>query len=399
MKVMVSCGEPSGDVYAAALTEALRRRDPEADVFGFGGQRFHAAGGRLVGDFSGFSVTGLTEALRVLPRSLSMLRRLTRAARHERPDVFVAIDFPDFNFRLMAQVHRLGIPIVYYVSPQLWAWRPGRMATMKRYVDRVLVIFPFEEQIYASAGVAAEFVGHPLVDSTTVNEPREAFLGGLGLDPAAPTIALLPGSRRNELHRIVPTMAASLPLIRDRVPDVQFVVACAPNLPDTLFAPLIDLPASQAGAVPRPAVLVQGRTDDVIASADAVITASGTATVQCALHERPMVVVYRLSALSYRLGKPFVKVDTYAMPNLVAGARVVPELIQDEFTPAAVAREVVSLLTDRERYERTRAALRDVRERLGRPGASGRAADAVLAVGRRHGDDNRQRSARDGTGR
>src|SRR4051812_8113114 len=151
MKIMVSCGEPSGDVYAAALTDALRQREPGVDVFGFGGQQFAAAGGRLIGDFSGFSVTGLTEALRVVPRSLAMLRRLTEAAREQRPDVFVAIDFPDFNFRLMAQLHRLGIPIVYYISPQLWAWRPGRMATMKRYVDRVLVIFPFEEQIYRDA--------------------------------------------------------------------------------------------------------------------------------------------------------------------------------------------------------------------------------------------------------
>ncbi len=383
MRVMVSCGEPSGDVYAAALAHALREREADVDLFGFGGDRFRAAGGRLIGDFSGFSVTGLTEALRVVPRSLAMLRRLTDAARAHRPDVFVAIDFPDFNFRLMAQIHRLGIPVVYYVSPQLWAWRQGRMATMKRHVDRVLVIFPFEEQIYRDAGVAAEFVGHPLVDSTRVTEPRAAFLAGLGLDPSAPTVALLPGSRRNELHRIVPTMAESLPLIRREVPRVQFVVACAPNLPDGLFAPLGAAMAA-GGAVARAPVLVHGGTDDVIAAADTVITASGTATVQCALHERPMVVVYRLSSLSYRLGKPFVKVDTYAMPNLVAGSRVVPELIQDDFTAPAVARETVSFLTDGERYARTRDALRTVRSRLGAPGASGRAAAAVLDVARRH---------------
>jgi lipid-A-disaccharide synthase len=394
MKVMLSCGEPSGDVYAGALVEALRRREPAVEAFGFGGQHFRAAGGHLVGDFSGFSVTGLTEALRVVPRSLAMLRRLTAAARERRPDVFVAIDFPDFNFRLMAQMHRLGIPVVYYVSPQLWAWRPGRMKTMKRYVDRVLVIFPFEESIYADAGVAAEFVGHPLVDTIRTGPPRADFLRGHGLSATAPTVALLPGSRRNELHRIVPTMAAALPLIRERVADVQFVVACAPNLPEALFAPLVaaggtvslqeDSTRRDAAATAddRRPVLVHGRTDDVLAACDVVITASGTATVQCALHERPMVVVYQLSPISYRLGRPFVKVDTYAMPNLVAGTRVVPELIQDDFTAANVAAETISLLTDRGRADGMQDGLRGVRERLGAPGASTRAADAVIAVAR-----------------
>src|SRR6185369_16463079 len=198
------------------------RREPEADIFGFGGPRLAAAGGRLIGDFQGFSVTGLTEALRVLPRSFAMLRVLAAAARDQRPDVFVAIDFPDFNFRLMAALHRLGIPVVYYISPQLWAWRPGRMQTMKRYADKVLVIFPFEEPIYRAAGVPAEFVGHPLVDLTRVTQSRPSLLREHGLDPDAPTVALLPGSRRNELQRIAPTMAEALPRIQARVPDVQF---------------------------------------------------------------------------------------------------------------------------------------------------------------------------------
>ena len=380
MRIMISCGEPSGDLYAGTLVSEILRREPSADVFGFGGRRLAAAGTRLVGDFQGLSVTGLTEALRVLPRSYTMLRRLVAAARATRPDVFVAIDFPDFNFRLMAALHRLGIPIVYYISPQLWAWRAGRMQTMKRFVDRVLVIFPFEEALYRREGVPVEFVGHPLVDLVRVKTPRAALLREHGLVADAPTVALLPGSRPNELRRIVPDMAASLPLIRARVPGVQFLVAAAPNLEDELFAPLVGAPGpAKAG---RP-VLVRERTDDVLAACDVAITASGTATVQAALHERPMVVVYRLSPLTYRIGKPFVRVDTYAMVNLVAGERIVPELIQDDFTPARVADETVRLLTDRELHTRTRDALRRVREKLGGPGASGRAADAVLAVARR----------------
>jgi lipid-A-disaccharide synthase len=373
MRIMISCGEPSGDLYAGALVSEILSREPSADVFGFGGRRLAAAGTRLVGDFQGLSVTGLTEALRVLPRSYAMLRRLVAAARATRPDVFVAIDFPDFNFRLMAALHRLGIPIVYYISPQLWAWRAGRMRTMKRFVDRVLVIFPFEEALYRREGVPVEFVGHPLIDLVGVKAPRAALLREHGLVADAPTVALLPGSRPNELRRIVPDMAASLPLIRARVPGVQFIVAAAPNLQDALFAPLLGASGP---------VLVRERTDDVLAASDVVITASGTATVQAALHERPMVVVYRLSPLTYRIGKPFVRVDTYAMANLVAGERIVPELIQDDFTPARVADETVRLLTDRGLYSRTRDALRRVREKLGGSGASGRAADAVLAVAR-----------------
>ena len=377
MRIMLSCGEPSGDLYAGALAAELRQRVPSAEVFGFGGEHLRRAGARLVGDFAGISVTGLTEALRVLPRSYAMLRRLVDAARTSRPDVFVAIDFPDFNFRLMAALRRLGIPIVYYISPQLWAWRSGRMQTMKRFVDRVLVIFPFEEELYRREGMDVRFVGHPLVDLARPTESRASFLRAHGLDPAAPTIALLPGSRPNEVHRILPGIAAAVPLIAARVPRAQFVVAAAPNLTSELFVPFEQV-------APRP-VVISGRADDVLASSDVVVTASGTATVQAALHERPMVVVYRLSQLTYRIGKPFVKVDTYAMTNLVAGRRVVPELIQDDFTPERVAGEAVGFLTDSGRFDAVRDALRDVRTKLGAPGASGRAADAVLEVAARAG--------------
>jgi lipid-A-disaccharide synthase len=373
VKIMISCGEVSGDLYAGALTAELRARAPSADIFGFGGPRLKAAGATLVGDFTGLTVTGLTEAVRVLPRSYAMYRRLVATARERKPDVFVAIDFPDFNFRLMPAMQRLGVPIVYYISPQLWAWRPGRMKTMRRFVDKVLVIFPFEAPLYERAGIPVQCVGHPLVDLARSGQTRSALLGGLGLVVEAPTVALLPGSRPNEVRRIAPGVASALPLIRDRVPGVQFLVAGAPNLSAALFAPLVS----------RGAVLVHDRADDVLAASDVVITASGTATVQAALHERPMVVVYRVSPLTYRLGKPFLKVDTYAMPNLVAGHRVVPELIQDDFTPERLAEETIALLTDTERHAQTREALRLVREQLGAPGASARAAEAILEVAAR----------------
>ena len=220
---------------------------PDAEIYGFGGPRLRHAGGTLLGDFSRFSVTGLSESIAIMPRAAMMLWRLISAARRNPPDVFIPIDFPDFNFYLVAALRRLRIPIVYYVSPQLWAWRPGRMKAMKAGVKRVLVIFPFEERIYQDAGVDVRFVGHPLVELVAATEPRATFLASLGLDPIAPTVALLPGSRHNEVAQTIPMYAAALALIRARVPNVQFIVACAPSIEDAEFAPL----RAATGGVPH----------------------------------------------------------------------------------------------------------------------------------------------------
>ena len=372
---MISCGEPSGDLYAGALAAEILRTDPSAAITGFGGDRLRAAGASLVGDFSGLSVTGLWEVVRVLPRTYATYRRLVRDAETTRPDVLVAIDFPDFNFTLARAVRKLGVPVVYYISPQLWAWRRGRMKTMRRIADRVLVIFPFEEQIYRDAGIPVQWVGHPLLDVTQVPEPRTAFLSRLGLDPERPVVALLPGSRRNELHAILPDLVSAAVIIRSRLPNVQWIVARAPHLADDVFEPVTRLGDGVA--------IVEHETDNVLAAADVALVASGTVTVQAALHECPMVVVYRLSALTYLLGKPFVHVETYAMANLVAGRRVVPELIQDAFTPDRVAAEALRVLTDAAHAAAVRRDLREVRGKLGTPGASRRAADAVLEVARR----------------
>jgi lipid-A-disaccharide synthase len=371
-RVLLSCGEASGDLYAGALVEALRRREPDVDVFGLGGERFAAAGGRLVADFHGLSVTGLTEALSVIPRSFATRRKLEKAARAEKPDVLVVIDYPDFNFSLMRRIKKQGIPVVYYVSPQLWAWRASRIKTMKRQVDRVLPIFPFEEAIYRRQNIDVRFVGHPLIDLARPKLSREAFLKKLNLDPAKPVLALLPGSRTNELTRIAPVMAQAVPAIAARVPGVQFVVARAPNLDDGLFEPF-----GLSGVTIR---IADMQTDDVLNASDAVITASGTATVQTALYGKPMVVLYKLSPMTYRLGRRMALVDTYAMVNLIAGSRVVVELIQDDCTAEATTEEAVRLLTDQDYRARMIAALEDVKTKLGGPGASDRAAEAILEL-------------------
>jgi len=369
---MISCGEPSGDLYAGALVAALRRREPDLEVFGLGGDQLKAAGGELVADFHGLSVTGLTEALAVVPRSFRTLRLLTATARTRRPHALVVIDYPDFNFRLMRAIRRLGVPVIYYVSPQLWAWRAGRMKTMKRFVDRVLPIFPFEEALYREAGVAVRFVGHPLVDMVAPGQSREQLLRRLNLDPARPVMALLPGSRPNELERLAPVMAAAAPQIAAAVPGVQFIVARAPNLSDQLF---------ESFGIPGVTLrIVEGRTDDVLHAADSVVTASGTATVQTALHGKPMVVLYKLSPLTYRLGRSMARVDMYAMVNLIAGRRIVLELIQDDCTAEAVAAEAVRIATDTGYRGQMIDDLAEVSRRLGGSGASERAAEAVLDV-------------------
>ena len=376
MKVMLSCGEPSGDLYAGALVTQLRQLDPTAEVFGLGGECVAAAGGRLVADYRGLAVTGLTEVLPALPRLWATYRRLVRAAREERPAVFMAIDYSGFNLRLCRAVAALGIPVVYYISPQVWAWRRGRLRAMARFVTRALVIFPFEAELYREQGIPVTFVGHPLVDLAGPSVERDQFRAEQGLDDGTPTVAILPGSRPNEVRLILPDLVRAAERIARAVPAVQFVVARAPNLPDRLLEPLRDL----ATATSRSVCVVEERTNDVLAAADVVLTASGTATLQTAIHERPMVVVYRLSTLTYLLGRRFVQVDAFGMVNLVAERMIVPEFLQDGFTPEAVASEPVRFLTDEARAAATRAVLREVRERLGGSGASRRAAEQVLAV-------------------
>jgi lipid-A-disaccharide synthase len=337
-----------------------------------------AGGATLLRDFRGLSVTGLTEALRVIPRSWQTYRALVRAAELEPPDVFVPIDFVDFNAFLTRALHKRRVPVVYYISPQIWAWRPGRIKTVKRVADRMLVIFPFEVDFYERAGVPVTFVGHPLLELMPAATPRDTFLRGHGLDPGKPVVAILPGSRSNEVREILPNLVAASALVAATLPGTQFVLGRAPRLHDELFEPLSRWPSS----APPPLVL-EGATDDILASADVALLASGTVTVQAALHTCPMVVVYRLGAMTYRLGRPLVQVETYAMANLVAGQRVVPELIQDAFTPDATAQHALAVLTDPAYAARVRGDLASVRARLGTPGASRRAAEAILDIARK----------------
>jgi len=376
LRILISCGEASGDLYAGALVRELRALAPDADVFGLGGPRFVAAGGRQVADYRGFSVNGLFEVLGKIPQLNAARKHIVAEAEKTPPDVFVPIDFWGFNYRLAQAMTRRGVPVVYYVSPQLWASRPWRMRSMREIASRVLVIFPFEEAIYQRAGVPVEFVGHPLVELTQAAASGRQFLEARGLSSSAPTIAILPGSRANEVSRILPDLVEAATLIQASMKDAQFLVARAPNLADELFRPL-----GQANLAKT--VLVDGDADTVLAASDVALLASGTATVQAALHDTPMVIVYRVSPLTYALGRRLLTVDTFGMVNLIAGSRTVPELIQHDFTPYAVAREALSMLTDAARAAKIRDGLRDVRQKLGSVGASHRAAKAIIAAATR----------------
>lgn len=369
LRLLLSCGEASGDLYAGALTRELRALAPDIQIAGLGGPEFARAGGRVIVDYRGLSVTGFTEIVAKVPQLRAAKQRLLADAQQHRPDALVVIDYFGFNGRLAKDAHAMGIPVIHYISPQVWAWRPGRIKVIGAVTRKVLVIFPFEPAIYQDAGVPVEFVGHPLIDLARSQTPRDVLLQRLGLDPALPVVGVLPGSRRSELRRILPTLVDAAHRIRQRLPRAQFIVARAPHLDDRLYAPLHGLAAS---------AIVEGETDAVLAASDVVLTASGTATVQTALHDKPMVVVYRVSPLEYLIGRRFVKVDTFAMVNLIAGRQIVPELIQERFTAEAVAVEAVSMLTDGARAARIRQGLAEVRAQLGGSGGSRRAAEAIL---------------------
>jgi lipid-A-disaccharide synthase len=369
--VLVSCGEPSGDLYAGDLVHHLRAQAGPLEVFGLGGDHLEAEGGRLLAHVRDLAVVGLLEVLGHVRHLRGVFRSVLEEVERERPAVAVLVDYADFNLRLARELKKRRVPIVYYVSPQVWAWRRGRMRTIRETVAHMAVIFPFEEPLCRQSGVPVTFVGHPLVDLARPAADRAAFLAAQGLDPARPLLAVLPGSRRQEVKHNLRPIAGALRLLMSRRADLQLALAVAPSLDPTLFdRDLAGLPVAR----------IAGHTHALLSVASAGLVASGTATVEAALMGLPMVVVYRLSPLTYALGRPFVRVPHYAMANLIAGREVVKELIQGEFRPESVAREVIRLLEDPDWRSRVREGLEHVRAQLGPPGASARAAAVVAGV-------------------
>jgi lipid-A-disaccharide synthase len=376
---MISAGEASGDRLGAGLARSLRKFDPGVELLGMGGDEMAEAGVRLVQHAAEVAVVGFVEVIKHLPAIRRVMARLEQIVRDERPDVFVPIDFPDFNLRLASRVAPLRVPVVYYVSPQVWAWRRGRVRAMRRVVRRMLVLFPFESVFYEAEGVPATFVGHPAA-AISDRAVREALLPRIGLDPKRQVVALLPGSRAGEAARLFPILLDAARRLRLSHPSVQFAVPKARTIPDDLLEGLA------ARSRVSDLATCQGEYPGILEVADAGAVASGTATLDAALAGLPFLAVYRMQPLSYLIARALVRVDHIALPNLVAGARIVPELVQGACTPEAIAEVLGQFLDDPARAEALRSGLSGVRASLRGDGAFDRAAAAVLeeAGGSRH---------------
>jgi lipid-A-disaccharide synthase len=372
--LMIVAGERSGELFGAELALALRERLHDPELFGCGGEAMRRAGVDTVVDAHQLTMIGITEVISGLPRGYRAFHALLAEVDKRRPQLAVLIDFPDFNLRLAKQLKKRGIRVVYFVSPQVWAWRKSRLKQLKARIDKMLCVFDFEEAIYRQAGIPVEYVGHPLVDLVRPHLTRQQFFAEIGLEPATATVALLPGSREKEVSHILPTMLEAAHRL-SLTHNAQFVVAVAPTL-DRRWLEEALLKRYAGRATVRTATHA---TYDALEHCEVAIVASGTATLEAALRERPMVVVYRVSPLTWLLGRRLVNVPFYSMVNILAGKPVVPELIQSDFTAAKVAGRVEYLLDHPQAREEMKQEFRAVKGRLGPGGAIGRAADAVAS--------------------
>jgi lipid-A-disaccharide synthase len=368
--LLISAGEASGDMYAARLATALQKR-MDVVLFGMGGPQMRAAGVDVITDYKEVSVVGITEILSHLPSLIRAMRRLVSEAQRRKPPFAILTDFPGFHLRLARKLRPLGVRNIYYICPQFWAWRPWRVRIVRRRFAQALCIFPFEEAFFGSAGVPTKFIGHPLVGAVNATQTREDFCRQQNLDPSQPIITILPGSRHAELAQHMPVIREACDQIQLQRP-AQFVVAAAAH------SNLHDVQTGWNSALSLR--IVEGQTYNALAAADAAVVSSGTATIEAALLDVPMVVVYRVTPLTALLAKPLVRTSYFSMVNLIAERQVVPELIQKDFTPKRVAEEILRLLNDPRARGALRAGLAEVRARLGPPGAVDRAAEAIASL-------------------
>jgi len=371
--VMIVAGEASGDHHAARLVEEARRLRPELRFFGIGGEEMRQAGVDTWVDSREMAVVGLFEVLAHFPTIYGALRRLRRGLHEHRPDLLILVDYPDFNLRLAKTAKRLGVPVLYYISPQIWAWRSERVHMIRRRVDKMAVVFPFEVPFYERAGVPVRFVGHPLVERVESPLSRAEALRSFGLDPARPCLGLFPGSRRSEIKRLLPLLLNAAADLRRRHPELQLLLPRASTLDAELLQPAIDASGLNI-------TVVANRPHDVMRACDTVITASGTVTLELALLEVPMVVVYRINPFSYHIMRRMIRVDHIALCNIVAGERVVPELIQEAATPRLVAATAERLLEDGPVRRTMQRRLARIGERLGEGGGSEKVARLALEM-------------------
>lgn len=369
---MIVAGEASGDLHGSNLVRSALSLDPDLKFYGLGGENLRNAGIDLLFDLEHQGLFGFLEIVSSLRSTIGIYRSLKASLTRDRPSAVVLIDYPDFNLRLAKSAKRLGIPVFYYISPQLWAWRQGRVKKVDRYVDRMAVVFPFESDFYQRHGVEVSFVGHPLLDVMDPPRPKEEVKTELGFDPSQPLLGLLPGSRMSEIKAHLPLMLESAGRLNAGRPNgVSLAVAQADSLGSGELTPFLELG-------PKDVKLVAGRTHDLQNAADVILTASGTATLETALMLTPMVVIYRLKLLSYQIFRRMVKIEHVAMANLIAGEEVVPELLQNDARPDNIVTELNRILDSPEDRRRMVEGLTLIRKKLGGQGASLRAARLLL---------------------
>jgi len=370
--VLIIAGEKSGDNYGAALVRRFRDLAPSTSFFGVGGSALAAEGVERLFPLEDLALMGLLEVVRHLPRLRRMFNRLEDAVRTRKPRAAVLIDSPDFNLRLAKRLHKLGVPVLYYISPTVWAWRPGRLKTIAKFVDKMLLIFPFEKAIYEKAGLPARFVGHPLIERVRVGNGREAFCRAWGLDPERPIIALMPGSRRGEVANHMPVLMAAVPRIRT-VPESQFILIKAEDLDGSFLQGFIPKDGAAIKILDRDSY-------DAMAAADLVLSACGTANLEAAILGTPAIAFYRMAPLTYWLGRNLVKIRVFSIVNILAGEKLVPELIQKEFNADRLAQEAGRLMSSPDDRSRLRRRFVEIKDGLGSEPASINAAQELYAL-------------------
>ncbi|PKN50260.1 MAG: lipid-A-disaccharide synthase [Deltaproteobacteria bacterium HGW-Deltaproteobacteria-16] len=376
-RIMIVAGEASGDMHGARLIAALKEQAPGAQICGIGGPELTRQGVEILYDASQLAVVGIVEVISHFRFIREAMRALEKRLREQPPDLLILIDYPDFNLILAKKAKRLGIPVFYYISPQVWAWRSGRVKTIKKLVDRMGVILPFEQEFYRKFGMNVDFVGHPLMDAVQPTRSREDFLHSLGIAPESTVIGILPGSRKREIAGMLPVFLAAAKRMQEQMtPKPVFVLPLAPTLSEE---DLLDNGLAEAGVEVR---VVRENRYDLMGACSAVMAASGTVSLELAILNVPMVISYRVSPLTYFLGRRLIKVQYASLVNLVADREVVPELLQDEAVPEKIAQATMRLIENQAERTRMLAGLAEVRERLGGPGASERSARLALNLAR-----------------
>lgn len=369
--IMIVAGEASGDMHGAHLINQMLKRDPTLKFYGIGGNKMKAAGVELLADASEMAVVGLTEVLSKLRQILKIMAAMKRSMDERRPDLVILIDYPDFNLPLAKAARKRGIKVFYYISPQVWAWRKGRIRQIKKTVTRMAVILPFEVETYRQGGFSVDYVGHPLLDMVKPHYSGQELREKFGLAADKITVAILPGSRMSELEKLMPELLSAAEILKKEIREIQFVLPLADTLEESRVSEMMS-------GCPVNIMVISGQTYDVVSCADLALVASGTATLETALLKVPMVIVYKISLLSYVIGRLIVNVQNIGLVNIIAGRTIVPELVQHDANGPRIAREALSILRDEERKQKIIKELLTIRAMLGEPGAAIRAAQLAL---------------------